>query len=80
MHHRVRSEPQSKYYSQVSSTLYMVVMRFHLEDVNNVDEEEKGRLFQAFEEAGLPPIIVETHAFLSLDLTHDTAFVQHVND
>eukprot|EP00965_Chrysotila_dentata_P017221 571645-Pleurochrysis_carterae.AAC.1 len=54
-------------------------MRFHLEDVNNVDEE-KGRLFKAFEEAGLPPIIVETHAFLSSDLTHDNAFVQHVND
>eukprot|EP00965_Chrysotila_dentata_P258173 6213129-Pleurochrysis_carterae.AAC.1 len=67
MHHRVRYEPQSKYHSQ-------------LEDVNNVDEEQKGRLFKAFEEAGLPPSIVEAHAFLSSDLTHDNAFAQHVND
>ena len=34
IHHIVRMEPQSKYWSIISSTLYMVVLRFHLDDVN----------------------------------------------
>ena len=80
INHRVRMEPQSKYYSQVGSTLYMVVLRFHLDDVHHIPEKEKALLHEAFSAAGTPPIIVETHAFVSPDLTHDHHFVQHVND
>ena len=80
IHHIVRMEPQSKYWTIVSSTLYMVVLRFHLDDVNHIPPEEKAELHAAFAAAGLPPIIVETHAFVSPDTVHDSAFVRHIND
>ena len=62
IHHTVRVEPQSKYYQQVSNTLYMVVLRFHLDDVNHIDDEEKAEVRAAFDVAELPHVIVETHA------------------
>ena len=80
IHHTVRFEPQSKYWTQVSSTLYMVVVRFHLDDANHIPPEEKEELRAAFEHVNLPPVIVETHAFVSADGCHDNAFVRHVND
>ena len=58
----------------------MVSIRFHLDDVNHIDDDEKKRLRDAFAKAGEPAIIQETHAFVSSDLTHDNAFVQHIND
>ena len=70
IHHEVRFEPQSKYWSQISSTLYMVVVRFHLDDANHIPDVEKETLREAFAQAGVPPIIVETHAFVSADKTH----------
>ena len=79
-HHQVRFEPQSKYYQQVDSSLYMVVIRYHLDDATTLPAAERARLRAAFEEAKLPPIIVETLAFISGDLKHDGAFIRHVND
>ena len=67
IHHTVRFEPQSKYWTQVSSTLYMVVVCFHLDDANHIPPEEKEELRAAFEHVNLPPVIVETHAFVSAD-------------
>lgn len=58
----------------------MVVLRFHLDDVNHIPAAEKAELRAAFAAANLTPIIVETHAFVSSDRTHDNAFVKHIND
>eukprot|EP00964_Phaeocystis_antarctica_P081213 scaffold50788_cov68-Phaeocystis_antarctica.AAC.3 len=73
-------EPQAKYYQQVSSTLYMVVVRYHLDDATALPAKEREALRAAFAEAKLPPIIVETLCFVSADLKQDNAFVRHVND
>ena len=53
----------------------MVVLRFHLDDVSHISAEEKEELRAAFAAANLPPIIVETHAFASPDMVHDSAFI-----
>ena len=79
-HHVVRFEPQSKYYQQVDSTLYMVVVRYHLDDATRMPTAERDALRAAYEAVGLPPIIKETLAFVSADRQHDNAFVRHVND
>jgi hypothetical protein len=79
-HHTVRFEPQSKYYQQVDSTLYMVVVRYHLEDATRMPVEEREALRRTYEAAGLPPIIKETLTFVSADRQHDNAFVRHIND
>eukprot|EP00965_Chrysotila_dentata_P133491 4414718-Pleurochrysis_carterae.AAC.1 len=71
IHQRVRYEPQSKHYTQVSSTLYVVVIRFHLDDANNIPIAQKGEVRALFIQLGWPVIIVETHCFVSSDLTHD---------
>ena len=46
-HHIVRNEPQSKYYQQVDSTLYMVVVRYHVEDATSIPAAERERLLNA---------------------------------
>lgn len=42
--HLLRREHQSAYFAQVSSTLWVVVLRFHVEDLANIDEVEKGKV------------------------------------
>eukprot|EP00965_Chrysotila_dentata_P188811 6172967-Pleurochrysis_carterae.AAC.1 len=63
----------------MSSTLYVVVLRFLL-DVSNMPEALKEKLRLLFAELNRPAIVVETHCVVSSDLTHDNAFVRHVND
>ena len=58
----------------------MVVVRYHLDDATAMPPAEREALRSAFIEAKLPPIVVETLAFVSADLKHDNAFVRHVND
>ena len=79
-HHTVRFEPQAKYYQSVDSTLYMVVVRYHLDDATRLPPAVVAELREAYESAGIPPIIVETLAIVSADLKHDNAFVRHVNE
>ena len=79
-HHQVRFEPQSKYYQQVDSTLYMVVVRYHLDDATRMSAAERDALRAPYAAVGLPPIVKETLAFVSADRQHDNAFVRHVND
>ena len=79
-HHIVRNEPQAKYYQSVDSTLYMVVVRYHLDDATKLPDEVRDELRATYASVDRPPIIVETLAFVSADRKHDNAFVRHVND
>ena len=74
-----RYEHQSKYFAQVSSTLLPIVLRFHIEDLTNIDDDEKARLLQYCKENNKPPIVTETHMVVSddHDMQHDNTFVQH---
>ena len=47
--HQLRQEHQSAYFNQVTSNLWVVVLRFHLEDMGNISDEEKEKLRQHFE-------------------------------
>jgi len=78
--HVDRQQHQSKYWTEVQSTVYPLVMRFQLDDLTNVSASEKEKLHKAFKEEGLPPIVTESHVSISSDMMHDTAFVHHVND
>ena len=60
--------------------MYMVVVWYHIDDATQMPAVEREQVRAAYESAGLPPIIVETLAFVSADLKHDNAFVRHVND
>ena len=76
----MRFEPQAKYYQSVDSTLYMVVVRYHLDDATKLPPAQVAELREAYRAADKEPIIVETLAFFSADLKHDNAFVRHVNE
>jgi hypothetical protein len=78
--HVERQQHQSKYWNEAQSTVYPLVVRFHLDDLANVEPQEKEKLHKMFQEEGLPPIVTESHIFISSDMMHDTAFVHHVND
>ena len=76
--HLLRREHQSAYFAQVTTTLWVVVLRFHLEDLANIDDAEKERLRAAFEAADKPAIIRETHYYMTADKEKDQAQVQHI--
>ena len=83
-HHKVRNEPQAKYYQSVDSTLYMVVVRYHLDDAK-LPDKVRDELRATYASVDRPPIIVETEmvvlfAFVSADRKHGNAFVRHLND
>ena len=78
--HEPRFEHQSKYFSQVQSTIVPVVLMFRVEDLTNISEEEHEKLIALFDWLGLPHVISETHFFISSDMQHDNAFIQKLFD
>ena len=76
--HQLRREHQSAYFNQVTSNLWVVVLRFHLDDIGNISDEEKEKLRQHFADKGVQPIIRETHFYLTADKDKDQAHVQYI--
>lgn len=74
--HQPRFEHQSKYFSQVQTTIVPVVLMLRVEDAINIGEGEKGELIELFSKLDLPPVICETHFIISSDMQHDNPFVQ----
>ena len=72
----VKLENQSKYYVTTSVTLYGIVGSFRIEDVKEsyLSREQRKVLLESGEKH-----IHVTMAFVSDDLRHNQAFVQHVN-
>ena len=77
----VKLEHQSKYYQTVGVTLFGLVASFWIKDIRDtfLSTVEKRRLTKELEEIGRPAILNVTFAFISDDLRHNQAFVQHVN-
>ena len=78
--HIDKQQHQSKHWMETQSTVYPMIMRFHVDDLTNITDTEKEELKSMFVEEKLPPIVTESHIFISSDMHHDTAFVDHVND
>lgn len=78
--HEPRFEHQSKYFSQVHTTVLPVVIMCRVEDLTNISNAEKEDLLQMFNELNIPPVISETHFVLSSDMNHDNPFVQKALD
>lgn len=78
--HQPRFEHQSKYFCQVQSTVIPVVLMLHVEDLTNINVDERIELIRLFDELQLPHVIAETHLVVSSDMQHDNAMVQKVMD
>ena len=76
--HRLRREHQSAYFAMITSTLWVVVLRFHVQDLLNIEAAEKEKLLKFFEGLNKPAIIRETHYYVSADKEKDQAMVQHI--
>lgn len=74
--HQPRFEHQSKYFSQVQTTIVPVVLMFRIEDLLNVAHTEKEELIAMFDKLELPKVVFETHFIISSDMQHDNAFIQ----
>lgn len=74
--HQPRFEHQSKYFSQVQTTVVPVVVMLRVEDLVNVTDEEKTQLLKILDDQGQPRVVSETHYLISSDMHHDNAFVQ----
>lgn len=76
-----KREHQTYYFCEIGVTLYGCMLRMRVEDVSEeyLGVGEKERLLTFFEKIGKPPIILIAHTIVSEDLSHDNAFVQHVN-
>ena len=79
-HIMAKIEHQSAHFSNVGVTLHGVMAYIRVEDLLNVDDEEKKKIMAHLQKHKKPLVIREAHMFVSPDLTHDNAFVQHVND
>lgn len=58
------------------------MLRIRVEDLSDNyfgGADEKRRLLEFFERLQKPPIVLIAHVIVSEDLSHDNAFVQHVN-
>jgi len=75
--HLFKREPQSAYWMQIQSGMYVLVASFHVEDCENISAEEKAKLIKMFDENDLPHIVTETHVVISPDTQHGFAMVQH---
>ena len=84
-------EHVSRYFNEIGFTLYGAVLTFHAEDLGDSafegvggfsGSEAKQKLLgqYATEKPGEPALVTITLAIVSTDLTHNPAFVQHVND
>ncbi|KAL3928257.1 MAG: hypothetical protein SGPRY_002463 [Prymnesium sp.] len=73
-----RYEHQSKYFSQIQTTIIPIVLMFRVEDLTNISEEERADFCRLFDELQMPLVIHETHSVISSDMMHDNARVQNV--
>jgi hypothetical protein len=78
--HEPRFEHQSKYFSQVQTTIVPVVLMFRVEDLENIDAAEKEQMLALFAKYDLPSVISETHYVISSDMQHDNAMIQKLLD
>lgn len=78
--HEPRFEHQSKYFTQVQTTIVPVVIMLRVEDVNNISSDERDELLALFAKLELPNVISETHFVISSDMQHDNAFIQKALD
>lgn len=74
--HQSRFEHQSKNFSQVQTTIVLVVMINLVEDFDNINQSEKDRLLQLFDELQLPRDVSQTHYIISSDMMHSNPFIQ----
>ena len=75
-----KREHQSRYYAQVSITLYGTMFYINVDDLENISEDERKKLKKHLADNDKHPVIKEFHCVVSPDLHHDNAFVQHCND
>ena len=78
-----RLEHQSRYYSEISYTLYGAICRFWVDDLQDElfgGAEKKEKLKEFLIAKGLRPIVQISHIVVSTDLNHDPAFVMHFNE
>jgi len=84
-------EHVSRYFNEIGFTLYGAVLTFHAQDLGDSAFEGVGGLSgaeakesileqYATEKPGEPALVTITLAVISTDLSHNPAFVQHVND
>lgn len=78
--HQPRFEHQSKYFTQVQTTIVPVVVMFRVEDLVNIPSSEQTELLTMFDKLRLPPVVSETHFIISPDMQHDNAFIQKALD
>ena len=76
--HELRREHQSAYFSQVTSTLWVAVLRIRVEDLGNITGEEQKELLSYFDKLNMQPIIRETHFYISGDKDKDQGQVQYI--
>lgn len=74
--HQPRFEHQSKYFSQVQTTIVPVVLMLRVDDLANISTEAKSELLKLLEDCEQPPVVSETHYLISSDMNHDNAFIQ----
>lgn len=76
-----KREHQSFYFCEVGVTLYGCMLRIRVEDLSEdyLGTGEKEKLIDFYRALSKPPIILIGHIIVSEDLSHDNAFVQHVN-
>lgn len=79
-HIQPKREHASRYFSEVSYTLFGMVLTGHLDDFENIGETEREDLRDRFEKKRLPLAVTESHIVISGDLNHDAAAVIHFND
>jgi hypothetical protein len=75
----LKLEHQSKYFTEIAYTLYLICAYFWIDDVNHLSLDETNDLKAECDKHGLPHIYRETHIFISDDMMHDAAAVQHFN-
>lgn len=78
--HEPHFEHQSKYFSQVQTTIIPVVLMLRVEDLQNISEEERAHLISVLDQHGQPHVVSETHFIISSDMQHDNAMVQKALD
>lgn len=77
-----KREHQSYYFSEVGVTLHGCMLRINLADLSDDyvgGPAERAKLMALFAAEDKPPVVLIAHIVVSEDLTHDNAFVQHVN-
>ena len=53
--------------------------RFQLDDLTDIDDDEREELRAVFERNNLPPIVTQSHIFISPDTHHGVEMLQHAN-